>query len=703
MNDEVNSYTKNRSFIIKIRIVNLTKVMNKKKEMSMTNKKREIRMTKENLMKYIKSPMLICFILAGIINFIIECFGRKSVHNAMGFLKDEPHVFTYNLFLIFVTMSIILITRRRIFFGFIISSIWLAIGITNGVLLSFRVTPFTAVDLLELKAATTIMDKYFTGMQIIYLILGAIVLISLIILIFFIMPKYKGKLNYKRNFLVVLMLIFALYGSTKICLNKGILSRQFGNLAYSYQDYGVPYCYIVTMLDTGIKMPVNYTEKRINQIVNKENNNTTSKIAITESTKVKKPNIIFVQLESFIDPTIIKNLSYSEDPTPTFRRLKKEFSSGYLSVPVIGAGTCNTEFEVITGMNIDFFGPGEYPYKTILKKTTCESMSYNLKNIGYKTHAIHNNDGTFYARNEIFSQLGFDTFTSIEYMENVELNPKGWAKDKDLTREIIKSLDSTIEQDLVYTISVQAHGRYPSTVIDDKQSITVKGIFDKERMCGFEYYVNQIKEVDDFINDLTTALSNYDEDVVLVLYGDHLPGLGIANCDLESESIYKTEYIIWDNFGLEKKDMSLQAYQLSSAVFSRLGIDEGTLTKYHQNNLGTKSYKKNLRLLQYDMLYGRKYVYNGKNPFKGSDLVMGVEEVKINEVLFADNTVVIKGENFTEFSHVLINDKKKDTIYIDSNTLKVEDCSLKTEDIVTIHQSGSDKDTLSTSKEFEYQ
>ncbi len=50
-------------------------------------------------------------------------------------------------------------------------------------------------------------------------------------------------------------------------------------------------------------------------------------------------------------------------------------------MPSVGAGTANTEFESITGMNLDFFGPGEYPYKTVLKKTSCESVAFDLKKL----------------------------------------------------------------------------------------------------------------------------------------------------------------------------------------------------------------------------------------------------------------------------------------------------------------------------------
>ena len=153
----------------------------------------------------------------------------------------------------------------------------------------------------------------------------------------------------------------------------------------------------------------------------------------------KRPNIIFLQLESFFDPTLVNFLKISEDPIPTFRKLMKEYSSGYYKVPSVGAGTANTEFESITGMSLRYFGPGEYPYKSILKETTCESAPYVLKNLGYSTHAIHNNEANFYGRRNVFANLGFDSFTSEEYMsEQDDTNPNDWMRDRNLTKYIRK-------------------------------------------------------------------------------------------------------------------------------------------------------------------------------------------------------------------------------------------------------------------------
>ncbi len=143
--------------------------------------------------------------------------------------------------------------------------------------------------------------------------------------------------------------------------------------------------------------------------------------------------------------------------------------------------------------------------------------------------------------------LGFDTFTSEEYMADENLqNPLGWVKDSVLTDEIIKCLDSTDSPDYVYTISVQGHGDYPSEPILDNPSITVSGSPTDELNCKWEYYVNQIHEMDQFVKELTDALADYPEDVILVMYGDHLPTMGLTVEDLKNKYLFQTEYVIWD-------------------------------------------------------------------------------------------------------------------------------------------------------------
>ena len=98
----------------------------------------------------------------------------------------------------------------------------------------------------------------------------------------------------------------------------------------------------------------------------------------TLSSKLSNPNIIIIQLESFFDLTFINGVKFNIDPIPNFIHLKENYSTSSFSVSTIGGGTANTKFETISGMNLDFFGPGEYPYNTILKIKAINSINYTL-------------------------------------------------------------------------------------------------------------------------------------------------------------------------------------------------------------------------------------------------------------------------------------------------------------------------------------
>ena len=135
--------------------------------------------------------------------------------------------------------------------------------------------------------------------------------------------------------------------------------------------------------------------------------------------------------------------------------------------------------------------------------------------------------------------------------------------------------------------------------------------------------MNQIHEMDQFVKELTDALADYPEDVILVMYGDHLPTMGLTVEDLKI-SIFPDGVCIWDNMGLTKKDENLASYQIAAEVLDRVGIHEGTIMKYHQARRNTKNYQVDLETLQYDVLYGQRYAYGGENPFERTKMRMGL-------------------------------------------------------------------------------
>ena len=104
---------------------------------------------------------------------------------------------------------------------------------------------------------------------------------------------------------------------------------------------------------------------------------------------------------------------------------------------------------------------------------TSESICNDLSKIGYTSHCVHNNSATFYGRNDVFKNLGFDTFTSMEYMNGLQENPNGWVNDDVIAPQIIKTLDSTDGADFTFGITVQSHGKYDVDTGDYEQKIKV--------------------------------------------------------------------------------------------------------------------------------------------------------------------------------------------------------------------------------------
>lgn len=623
--------------------------------------------------KFYKNSFAYAAVWALLLNLLIETLGRfptAGIFGGLTFMVHSPLVFLYNALILYATLVLASLSKRRVFFFTIISIFWLGIGIINGVILTQRMTPFTVKDLSNLNDGLTIVTNYLSNYEIIGAIAAGLIAVGLLVLLFIKGPQKRDGVKRKRNLVAVLLVIAFTFLSSSFVIRAGIVQTFFGNLAYAYRDYGVVYCFVNTWLNTGISKPDGYSKEEILSIFDKKELGDDNAMLLTQKDEDEEhPNILFLQLESFIDPMTIQSITLSQDPCPNFRRLMQTYSSGELTVPACGAGTANVEFEVLTGLSVKFFGPGEYPYKAVLKEKTGESLAYDLDSLGYTSHAIHNHRAVFYNRNSVFANMGFDTFTSVEYMKNVEKTPKNWAKDDVLTECITDALDSTDGRDMIYTISVQGHGKYPPEQVLQNPVIEVTAAPSEELKWKYEYYVNQIYEMDQFIKALTDTLAKREEPTVLVMYGDHIPALDMTEDDLESGNLYGTQYLIWDNMGLKKDDENLHAYQLAAHVMEMLDMQVGTIFTYQQNHKNSETYLADLKALGYDMLYGKYYIYGGTNPFKPTNLKMGVNDITIDEIVKIGDKYYIKGRNFTQYSKVTLDGKELKTIYLGENVL----------------------------------
>ena len=630
---------------------------------------------KKLAVKFFHTSFAIGAIWAIALNLIIETLGRApttSIWGGIEFFFENPLVFLYNALIIYATLVIASVFRRRVFVFTLVTLFWLVIGIANGVILTQRMTPFTVKDLSILEDGITIVTNYMSTFQIVMIAAGAVIAIGLLVLLFIKGPKKKGEVKRKRNIIGVVLVIAMTFAVTTGMIRTEKVETFFGNLAYAYRDYGVVYCFVNTWLNTGISKPSGYDEEMMLSIFNEEElGDDNAMLLESKDVDEQYPNILFLQLESFIDPSHITSIELSEDACPNFRQLLADYPSGKLTVPACGAGTANVEFEVMSGLSVKFFGPGEYPYKSVLTEKTMETLGYDLKSLGYSTHAIHNHRAVFYNRNSVFANMGMDTFTSIEYMNDVEKTPKNWAKDNVLVGCITDALESTESRDMIYTISVQGHGKYPTEQVIEDPEITVTSAPSESLKWRYEYYVNQVYEMDQFIGDLTERLSEYDEPVVLVMYGDHIPAIDITESDLEDGDLYGTEYVIWSNFGLNGNDEDMYTYQLASHLMEMLDMQVGTVFTYQQNHKNSETYLDDLKAIGYDILYGDYYLYGGENPFEPTDMKMGVKDIKIEEIVQIGDKYYIKGQNFTEYSKITLNGKELKTIYLGTNILGV--------------------------------
>jgi len=632
-------------------------------------------------------PIILTVCVGLAITLIDEILSRRSVLGAFAFVFNSPHIFILNAFVVMLTMTPGLFTKRKRFFFCVIPLVWFIFGCVNFVMVGMRPMPFSAIDFLVVRSVRSIVLIYLSIPQILLICAGFIAVGVICVSLWKHSGHHPSRANIRHTLPFTFMLITVISIGSQIISDADALgSDNVGLMPEAYDSYGFVYCFSYSIFDWGINRPEDYSEDMISGIEDR--------FEAPAGAAQQMPNIVFLQLESFYDMKNISSLSFSQEVIPTFRKLSNEYSSGTLRVNTVGAGTANTEFEILTGMDLSDFSMGEYPYRTVLLENTCESVCQNLAPYGYTSHAIHNNTATFYDRNKVFPMLGFDTFTGIEYMSDLEYTASGWADDSVLTGSIMDCLESSDGSDFVFAIGVQPHGTWPM----EGEELPIQVWEDGEKASyELSYFTNQLFECDQFIEELISELESYEEDTVLVIYGDHFPDLHYEDEDLLSGNVYQTEYVIWNNFGMEKVDKTLYTYQLYAEIMSRLGLEGGALTTLHNSLADEADYAECLSALEYDMLYGEQYIWDGKNPYKASQMHLGVYDAVIESAEIADGTITVKGQNFTPWSVIRSDKKRLETTFVDSCTLTAP---FRSGSMIDIAQITDDRLILSVSEKF---
>ena len=641
-------------------------------------------MKKYAVILHIPLSLLMCFAL--------EWMSRHSFMEAWLFVTERTGAFLYNSYLIFVAYSLTFLVKRRTFFRMLISGLFVTLGIINCVILFNRVSPFGFSDIGMVGDLLTMQNtNYFSWGQ---AVLSASAILGYAIFLIILFKKNEPdtvSLPFTIRALIVAFLFISVGPLTYGLRKADILTSYFGNLAQGYLDYGYIYGFSASALDRGMTKPLGYSQKGIDAILDKNSD------AKTTLDPKDAPNIVVVLLESYFDVDEANFIVCDEDPMPFFHYLEKNYSTGHMTAPVVGAGTCNTEFEMLTGMTCQFFGPGEYPQKTVFRDIdSCESAASVLKTLGYSSTAVHNYGGDFYSRKNAFSKMGFDRFICEETLDITDYTPmKSWPTDGILIQPTLDAMAATEGPDFVYTITVGTHGDYPTyKVIDDPEIGVISKGKTTAKNYQWLYYINMLHNMDNWMRDYITALDSTGEDTLVIMFGDHLPTMGLYEREVKTHDLYQTKYVTWNNFGMGKNDADLYAYQVLAEYMNRLGIHEGNFFKYNQTKkaAGMKAdsdrYVLNLGALQYDLLYGKRYLYKDGNPYPGTDITMGIYDIRVDRTYRFADRLYIYGDGFTRWSKVFVNGEKVDTEYMSGQVLSIDEHDIHDGDTIQVGHVG---------------
>lgn len=670
----------------------------------MKNKERKI---KESPVRFDEASlwrrMLDLLVLTLAVTLLVEGFNQGSVERMLHYLIERPVYFLFNCMVVFASLCLTELFRCRKALSWTISALWTILGVVNYIVCRIRTQPLVKGDLIITREMLGMATVYYSWLQIVSVFALALVLIFGMVTVFTRVPR-RREVHYPKAIGGVLTGVCCVIFACILSIEAGLIPVRFADRVEAFHDYGFTTCFSFTFAKQGVDEPEEYSGETVTQILDEIEEPTATSVPSPRfgaADNLERPNIVFVQLESVFDVDDVIGAEFSQDPMPNIHKLFDENPNGILYVPTIGGGTANVEFEVLTGLNMDFFGAGEAPYNTVLQEITCESIAHDLRKNGYRTTALHNNTGFFFGRNKIYANLGFDCFDSLEYMPYPKYNALGWANDGILTGEIMAAMESSDQRDLIFAITVESHGKYDDVYEYQDGDIEILSLPEDAYLPQFQNYVNTLPNVDAFVAALIAEFERYDEPILAVFYGDHLPGLGLKSEMLSTGDLYASRYAIWNNYGADFQAPDIQSYRLSAELFRQLEISDGVMTRFHQNYpLSDESaeYMEKFQTLQYDLLYGEQNAYGEDGPYPASEIVYGIRPVTVDSAVVEYGRLLVRGEGFTQYSKLVCGETLLETLFVDDQTLAAvlpeADVELDYVSVAQINNDGKEMDRI---------
>ncbi len=603
----------------------------------------------------------VLFIFAFFAVLVLQMFQMKSVIKPFGSFLLSPDVFSCNM-LCFAGIGVFAFWAKRPKFALSFYSFLWAVLATISFLKSRNTfEPVLFLDVFSLKEGTKAFISYYKW----YVIAGiALLAVAVIIGIIYFASREKKRAFSLMRFLCGAAFLIAAFCCVYLMSGLQIMNTESKTAKDEYDRKGFVYSFLFYSFDSFVVVPDGYAPTVI-ETINK--NIEQNYVPYDEPSQVQ--NVIVIQLESFSDPYLFPGIVLERDPIPYIRTLMNDYSSGYVEVPVFGGLTVKSEFEFLTGLSIENLPLGYNPYVQYVYENSMDSMARYFKSEGYMTTAVHDYQGEFFERNQVYDKLGFDYFIPYECMPDIEKKPSRiWGNDEVFVNHIEQVLDANGDgKNFVFGVTVQTHGDY-EPIPESEYPMLIRGIEDMDLLGSMEYYIQQIEYVDSMIEDLITMLSEREEATYVLFYSDHLPSLfANSNTELTNEQKYSTPYFTWNNMGITKAEKNdrpedapeyapdMELFQLSTFMCRELSLDGSYMNKFHTLYADISQYEQEFSSIQYYKMYDEK----DEKDLSNDDYKIGLYDLTVTSIEpnedIGENSYIVHGSGFSLDTYFCIN------------------------------------------------
>ena len=437
----------------------------------------------------------------------------------------------------------------------------LVLGIAEYYVISFRGQPVVPADLFALDTAGEVASGYSYAPSTRMVISIITFIIACVALLHFPKVKLTAKAVVANALAGILFLGgFCWYMKDgDITENFGIIVGEWNTLWY-YENQGTALCFLDRVQDLFPDAPQGYSPSKLDENLAGHGGATANDLAeyqLAIANGEQAPNVLIIMNESFSDLSTFESLAGSAAYPAAFYEIAADsLVSGTAYAACFGAGTCNSEFEVLTGASMANMGEDVYPY-VLYDLADNENLASYFNALGYETTAMHPAESKNWRRDRVYPQLGFNTFLSTEDFTEAE-TLRWYVDDKSTYDKALGLISESDEPQFILNVTMQNHGGYTSGLIPEEDSYHAP-------INGVEYddlneYVSLMQRSDESLAYLIEQLEQLDEPVIVLFFGDHQPSLSgtpeeeLYGKTLENSSLteiqkrYEVPYFIWANY-----------------------------------------------------------------------------------------------------------------------------------------------------------